>query len=124
MAKIKIVQHPEYTSKYPAIDGITKEKRGSGRIYYPAEKAVRPDIEAVLEMDEAQFNNWYIPKKDTTERLLEHYEIFASIPNLAYGGEKPLKMNAITAVDLQIKAFKEGLEYLEIIKKVREESRK
>lgn len=120
-----IKEHLKWTEKYPAIDGIAKSRRLSGDYWRPAENAIRSDIEKILEMNDTNFNSWYTSHKETAEKLLNLYSHFAEIPNLIYGSEEQkLGMDANTHISSPIGCFKEGLDYLEMIKKVREEYKK
>jgi len=117
MAEKKYPVHPEYSEKYPAIDGIAKPDRPTGDHYIPAEKAIRSDIEKILEMSDDFFNSWYKERLAVSKSLLDQYQIFASIPNLVYASEsRKLGMDNGT-----IRILKEGLDYLDKIAKVRKE---
>lgn len=120
-----IKMHPEWTREYPAIDGIVKTMRPIGDYFLPAENAIRSDIEKILKMDDTNFNSWYNSHKETAEKLLKLYSHFAEIPDLRYAGEEQkLGMDANAYIDSPINCFKEGLNYLEKIKEVRNEYKK
>ena len=125
---MEYIEHPEWKDKYPAIDGISKPDRDfreydmGGQSYSPFEKAVRSDIEKILEMPCGEFSVWYMKKKKSVETLITDYENFATIPNLGYGSElHKFDMTAITLVKNHLESLKQGLEYLEVIKQVRRE---
>jgi hypothetical protein len=120
-----IKKHPEWTKKYPAIDGIAKSERPSGDYFYPEEKAIRSDIEEILKMNDTNFNRWYNKRKVATENMLKQYEIIGSIPSLNYPFEKfQNKLTASSYISGPINVLKEGLDYLEKVKEVREEYKK
>jgi hypothetical protein len=122
MAEKKYPVHAEYSEKYPAIDGIAKPERPTGNYVRPAEKAIRSDIEKILEMDDANFKLWFIQREEATHNLLHQYQLFVSIPDIRYGSEKQkLGMDANTVISTTIGTLKEGIEYLGIISKIREE---
>ena len=80
---------------------------------------IRPDIEKIVLQSDADFQTWYSERREATERILRDYELFSSIPHLAYEtGEHD--MRAITAVRNQIDTLKDGLEYLDAIRKIRD----
>ncbi len=98
---------------HPAIDGI------EDRAYRIL--PVRSDIATIACIDDAQFERWYIERRKATETLLAQYELFASIPNLGYPSEEQkLGMDAITVIGGHINAFREGLEFLDVIRNFRE----
>jgi hypothetical protein len=80
---------------------------------------IRPDIEKIVSQSDMDFQKWYSERREATERILRDYELFSSIPHLAYETDER-DMKAITAVRNQIDALKEGLEYLDTIRKVRD----
>ena len=111
-------QHPEWSDKYAAIDGIAKPQNGG----YPEERAIRSDIEEIINLDDSHFNYWYDSRLAATQRLLKDYELFASIPHLNYGGaDQKYDMAALCAVSGQLEALTEALDFLEKIKQVRGE---
>jgi len=114
-----IKKHPEWTGKYTAIDGI------AGRDGDFIIKPIRSDIEEILKLNDLHFGDWYNERKNATESLLKQYEIIGSIPSLAYPFEQFQNgLNANSHVRVTINLLKEGLDYLEKIKEVREEYRK
>jgi len=133
---MRLKQRPEYSEKYPAIDGIAKEERPSKgerdvmiaenpleEVYYhPSEKAIRPDIENILGLDDAGFDEWYKTRKSVAERLLKDYEVVGTIPHLQFGSRQN-NLTCISHLSGVIESLEEGLEYLEIIKKVRTEQK-
>jgi hypothetical protein len=101
------------SKKYPALDGILDSHHNK--------LPIRSDIEKILLMDKKSFDNWYSKRRKITTNLLEEYQLFVSIPNPTYSSEgSKYNMNARTHVGTHIEAFKEGLEYLEVIKSFRE----
>lgn len=114
-----IKKHPEWSEKYPALDGITN---GKG-VYF--QKPIRSDIEEILKLNDKEFNNWFSERKITAQKLLKNYELIGSIPDLKSSLEN-FKNNLITNGNIGyfIGTLKEGIEYLEVIKQVREEYKK
>ncbi len=116
-----IKKHPEWTEKYPAVDGIAK----SARYHKEIEKPIRSDIEKILKLNDLNFSDWYNKRKDATENMLKQYEIIASNPALCYGSEeKKFGLESSAFISTPIKVLKEGLDYLEKIREVREEYKK
>ena len=129
------IQHPEFSEKYPAIDGIekdTKREIDSLRKQFPEsdipykepEKAIRSDIEKILALNDEEFHKWFSERKITAQKLLNNYELVGSIPDLIYASED--QKNGLTAnvyLGEPIKILKKGIEYLEVIKKVRDEQK-
>lgn len=130
---LKVNPRPELTANYCAIDGIFRsegplirfdcdgDKTGT-RI--PAKREIRPDIERLLSIDDREFNIWYSARKEATENLLENYELFASIPELSYGGDSQQHdMSVHTHVKYHLESLRKGLDFLARIKERREECR-
>jgi len=66
----------------------------------------------------------YHTRKSTIERLLNDYNLIASVPDLRYAGEEQkLGLNSYSRLSEMIKVLNSGLKYLDIIKKVREDSK-
>ena len=115
---MEIKQYSKYSRKYPAIDGIAKDKDYS--IGHRDENAIRSDIEKILNFSDAEFNNWYSDRRFIAERLLKDYKVIASIPDLRYPNEdQQMGLDAYSGLGGMIEILKEGLDYLDIIKKVR-----
>jgi hypothetical protein len=58
-------------------------------------------------------------------RLLKEYEIIGTIPSLNYGFEdQQYNMTAMTHLNDTIGVLKESIEYLDVIKQVRDEYKK
>ncbi len=125
---MKIKEYPEFSEKYPAIDGITKGNRPpkEGREpWRPPENAIRSDIEEILEMDDIAFDSWYRSKKNSVLGLLNQFEILVTIPNLEYASEEfkyglDEGHNHLSGL---YETLKKGLEYVEVIKKVRDDQK-
>lgn len=120
---------PEWTRDFPAIDGIQKpvdtymdDDPNGGRSEYvrkPEEEAIRSDVIEILNMDSCQFSIWIKRRRYAILQLLEHYELFASIPHLGYGAEKSrYTMCAITHVGNHLASLKHALKYLDKIEEV------
>ena len=114
-----VKKHPEWSEKYPAIDGITK---GGGVDF---QKPIRSDIEKILKLDDEKFNNWFAERRIAALKLLNDYELIGSIPDLGspfetYKNNLSVKSN----IGYFIKTLKDGLDYLEKIREVREEYKK
>ncbi len=113
-----IKKHPEWSEKYPAIDGI------AGRYDNLTIKPIRSDIEKILNLNDLHFGDWYNERKNATEKLLKQYEVVASIPDLVHAfEERKFGLEGSAFICTPIKVLKEGLDYLEKIKEVREEYR-
>lgn len=128
-------EHPELSDKFPAIDGIKTPRTEAvndaggrdalGRMQYvPGSKAIRSDVEEIINMDDKGFEGWYCLRMASVEKLLGYYGGLACIPNLMYGSEEQkYNMDAFSCVEDQLNAFKRAKEYLELIKEIREENR-
>ncbi len=122
----------ELSKRYRAIDGIPmpvvmyRPIYGDGKehVSKPGKLAIRSDVEKILNFDDKTFSKWYTERKESAERLLRDYEMFGSIPNLSYGSEDArLNMRDSSSVMVgHISSLREGLDYLEIIKELREGS--
>ena len=124
---MKIKEYPKFSEKYPAIDGIAKgerppeEERRKGLSYLPSENAIRSDIEEILEMSDIAFDSWYRSRKNSVLGLLNQFEILVTIPDLRYGSEKSKHgLDANAYVQDIHETLKRGLEYVKVIKKVRD----
>jgi hypothetical protein len=121
-------EHPEWSDRYPAIDGIAKESKPAGydrndneRFTLP-ETEIREDLEKIINLDTEHFIRWCSPKLKATEYLLEQWKSFASIPHLGYGNnEQQLNMDAITAVKNVVENLEKGRDYMQKIIKVYKE---
>ena len=130
-----VKEHPEWKNKYQAVDGFkydTKKKKWKDLREYPGEffgqtrvkNPIRSDIEKILKLNDEDFTKWFSERKITAQRLLKEYEIIGTIPCLTYGFEDmQYNMSAIAYFNNTIKNLKEGIEYLDIIKQVRDEQR-
>jgi hypothetical protein len=114
-------------SNYPAVDGVAKKDRNhrwsdlnEATLYDPAQKGIRPDVEKILSMVDNEFDWWYEARKTATTKLIESYKLFASIPDLGYGTGEHI-MTSQTHVQTHLDTLEKGLEYLEVIKKARDE---
>ncbi len=131
-----IKKHPEWSEKYPAIDGIAKGERPSkeerkkmiqenptANIHYrQAEKPIRSDIEKILKLNDEEFNTWFAERRIAALNLLNNYELIGSIPSLRYSSEEQqngLKSNSM--INGPINVLKDGIEYLGVIRQVRNE---
>ena len=124
-------QHPEWSSNYPAIDGIAKSPQNFDKsdrgdiIYTPEQKPIRSDIEKILLMNSSDFIGWLSQRREATKAMLKQYELFASIPNLNYSSEEQkLDMTAFTHVKSHLSSLNEGLDYLEKIEQLYHEIHK
>ena len=131
-----VKEHPEWTEKYSAIDGFkydTKKdveefrRKFVGEIGGPSlrvKKVIRSDIEGILKLNDEDFTKWFSERKITAQRLLKDYELLGTIPCLTYGFEdQQYNLTAITHLNDTIEILKEGIEYLDIIKQVRDEQK-
>jgi hypothetical protein len=118
-----IKKHPEWKDKYCAVDGIEKKDGFSSRCIGD-KKAVRSDIEKILNLNDEEFTKWFSDRKIAAQRLLKDYEIISDIPFLAYGCEG-LKNNlgVNNYIRGPIDILKKGIEYLDILKQVRDEKK-
>lgn len=133
---MKIKEYPEFSDKYPAIDGIAKGERpkkeerdkklaeGESVSYNYAERPIRSDIEEVLKMEPLKFDSWYKQRETALLELLNPLRIAGTVPHLGYAAEehKSQTLNANAYISGLHKILEEGLEYLQVIKKVRDES--
>lgn len=126
MARGKSKEHPEWSEKYPAIDGIAKEQVAYQHdrtrppvVDVPNQEPIRSDVEAILELGDDEFEEWYRTRKETAERLLRDYETVGSIPDLWYAHEQ--QQLTIRPYMNIIGVLEKGLEYLDIIKQARDE---
>ena len=131
-----IKKHPEWSDKYPAVDGIeyntTKEmeelkKKYSGEFFGDNrfKRPIRSDIEKILSLNDEDFLKWFSDRKNIAQRLLKEYEVIATIPCLTYGFEdQQYDMRDSTHLNSTIGVLKNSIEYLDIIKQVRDESKK
>jgi len=133
---MKIKEYPEFSDKYPAIDGIAKgerppkeerEKRmeqGESVSYLRAEKPIRSDVEEILKMDGIKFDSWYRQKESALLELLNPLRIAVTVPHLRYASEEQKNtLNAQSYISGLHEILEEGLEYLQVIKKVRDEAK-
>ncbi len=79
---------------------------------------IRSDLTDILGKPEAEFREWFEPRREAVERLLHDYELFASIPHLGYETD-PHTMSAITHVKDELQALRDGREYLYALAKAR-----
>ena len=136
--KMKTRQYSEFSEKYPAIDGIKKDEKpsreerkrikgetGKSVAYRGPDRQIRSDVEKILEMDGIAFDSWYRKKESAVLNLLNPIRIAATIPDLRYGAEyQQYNLDVNSNIDTLHKTLEEGLKYLEVIKKVREERNK
>jgi hypothetical protein len=110
----KIKEHPEFTNNYPAVDGIGISEFNK--------RPIRSDIENLLRMDNLYFDSWYKQRKEAAESLLKKYELVGSIPDLQHGPQcKRCGLGKEEVISKTVNVLKKGLEYLEVIRKVRGE---
>ena len=132
-----IKQYPEWSDKYPAIDGIAKQQRPSEEevakkrkmeIDVPiegSEKAIRSDIEAIINLDDNGFHKWYFEHENATKKLLELYELFGDIPDLRHGSDwDKCNIGHRSKIKEHIELLRQGLDYLKVIKQARKEDQK
>lgn len=117
-------QHPEWSEKYPAIDGIKRSPSFSrydetveADIYTSDKAPIRSDIEKILLMNSSDFNKWLSQRREATEEMIEKYKLFSSIPNLRYDSGTE-DMSAYSHVRGHLSTLEEGLDYLEKIKQL------
>jgi hypothetical protein len=116
---IKLDEKPEYSSKYPAIDGIDKKVEG-----ILVGKPIRSDIIKLFEMDNGEFEKWYSERREAAQTLLNMYELVSSVPALIYGSERmQFGMDAYTDLASFISIFEKTLDYLEKIQDRRNDYR-
>ena len=107
----------------PAIDGVARDKHKTGSCASFAQRPVRSDVERLLNLSDADFNTWYEPRLQATNRQLEDYLLIGSIPHLDYGAEEQ-KLHlgdANTAFKNHIATLRSAQEYLGLIKEVRDQ---
>lgn len=121
---INFAERPELTEHYSAIDGIAKGDRNfreadrGGHYYNAAEDAVRPDVVKIIKMPDREYDIWYDLRYQVTMKLLQQWELFASIPCLNYG-DKQYNMDAMASIRSQIRYLKDGIDYLKKIDELR-----
>lgn len=77
-----IVQHPELTKLYPAIDGIAKDRREG----HYAEDPIRSDILEILSFDQAKFDAWHKNRYEAIKKHLNEWTVMGDVPDPRYGG--------------------------------------
>jgi len=85
---MEIKQHPEFSEKYPAIDGIKKlDKiiRDKGILF--GKNPIRSDVLEILNFDNSKFDAWYQTRQSILGSLLNEFKIVASVPDLRYPGK-------------------------------------
>lgn len=101
--------------KYPAVDGV--EHINDEYV----KKPIRSDIEEILKLNDNDFAEWFHDREFAVKKLLTNYEFVASIPDLRYSYENQrLGLDANSEIRSIIGTLKKGLEYLEVIRNVRE----
>ena len=124
---MKTKQHPEFSDKYPAIDGIKKEHDGydNGDHYVTRvheQEAIRSDVLEILNLDGIKFDSWYRSKTSSLLDLLNSLRIVVKVPDLRYMSEsQKLGLDASSGLKDLIETLERGLEYVEVIKKVRDD---
>ncbi len=117
---MKFKEHPEWVTEYPAIDGIAKKALS----FFPAQRAIRSDVEEILAKNEFEFNEWYQPRRNAVGRLLEDYKLIGSIPNLEFSDEnKKFDVADDPAIEAILYSLEKGLKYLKVINQVWNECR-
>ncbi len=131
-----IKEHPEWRQKYSAVDGFkdsTEEAIENLQRKHPGESfgepriknPIRSDIEKILQLNDGNFTKWFADRKIAAQKLLKQYEIIGTIPSLNYGFEDhQYDMTSNTCLKDTIDVLKESIEYLDIIKQVRDEYKK
>ncbi len=77
----------------------------------------RGDIKRIINMDNRIFERWYDERSCATKVLLEYYRTIGSIPSLLNPG---IERNMVGNYKGTIESLERGLEYLEVIKNLRE----
>ena len=122
---MKIKQYPEFSEKYPAIDGIKKlDKiiRDKGILF--GKNPIRSDVLEILNFDNSKFEAWYQTRQSILGSLLNEFKIVASVPDLRYPGEnQKFGLDSYSGINGMIEVLEKGLEYLEIIREIRDKSK-
>jgi hypothetical protein len=120
-------QHREFGTGMQAIDGISDASLGFDHSGMKADDrtfAIRSDVMKIILMDNNDFEEWYDNRKKVTVELLEKYDLVGDIPALNYGRESQKNtLNCHNSINSMISTLKEGLKYLDGIKRVRNEYR-
>lgn len=83
----------------------------------------RTDVKAVIDMSHVEFHEWYRQRKEASERLLRDYKLASDIPSFepALDGDiLYVRNNKTQVLAANISSLEAGLEYLEMIKDMRE----
>ncbi len=133
-----IKEHPEWSDKYPAVDGFSfnsieevnamrKDYPNNPSHYYLVPKnALRSDIEKIIGLNDQDFLKWFSERKIAAQTMLKNYELIGEIPHLsyAYEGHGLETLSSNIHINDMIQVLKKGIEYLDVIKQVRDESKK
>lgn len=125
-----VKEHPEWSDKYPAVDGISKEAKNRSRftkIYRGPKKPIRSDLLKILKLNDEKFTKWYSERKIAALGVLKIYELIGSIPNLIVGYEEDKERSYLSSsesIKEIIDTTKNGIDYLDRIKQVRNEYKK
>jgi hypothetical protein len=79
----------------------------------------RPDVKAIVDLDDVKFEWWYHQRREALTRLLGDYRLFAGIPNLNYP-DALYSMSAITCVRDQLDALYKASKSLKAIREFRD----
>ena len=110
---------PDWTIKFPAIDGIAKPSQcnQSDRYhtrYTPETPAIREDVQAILDMPQEEFQIWLDQKRDAATQLLNMWAAVGDIPELSYGLDAHT-MTANTAFKANLEVLQKAMSYLTVI---------
>jgi len=83
----------------------------------------RQDIQDLVNLNDEEFEKWYTPRKDIVTILLNDYQLFGSIPNLNSSHNRE-NISSYPIVKDEISYYNEALNFLDEIKKAREEYKK
>ena len=79
---------------------------------------LRPDIKAIFEMDDKEFEKWYVPREAQTHTMLTRMQLFGSIPECKWPDLRN-KMGNHPEIEKLTELYEKGLKYLRAIKKHR-----
>lgn len=110
----EIMERPELTDKFPAIDGIARGRK----------TAVRPDVGGILQLSDEDYENWFAPRYKAVNEMLEKFKLIGSVPNLSLGEiehEGDETIASYSEFFVIIEDLEEARTYLLTIDKIRKE---
>ena len=87
----------------------------------------RADVRTVLKMPHVEFQEWYRQRREASQSLLGNYKLAADIPSFELGPDgyiMLMRSNRTPELDGVINSLEAGLDYLNLIKELREKGLK